>query len=83
MLFQKFRDRFQYIPVNLQYLQLWEWPDLTVPHPPHYVFLVARAQEVLTFLQRHLLEDDFGRDDYRELCELIIKYLGGQVSEVI
>ena len=22
----------------------------------------------------------FGRDDYRELCELIIKYLGGQVN---
>ena len=25
------------------------------------------------------MKGSFGRDDYRELCELIIKYLGGQV----
>ena len=28
---------------------------------------------------RDLLTESFGRDDYRELCELIIKFPGGQV----
>ena len=40
---------------------------------------MARALYVLDLLQSLLLHDNFGRDDYRELCELIIKFLGGQV----
>ena len=73
-LFEKFRERFGQINVNYQNLQLWTW-DNTRP----YTHLVQRATETLQFLQQHLLDDDFGRDDYRELCELSIKYLGGQV----
>ena len=45
-----------------------------------YTFLTARAVEVRSWAQQYLLEGLFGRDDYRELCELVIKYLGGQVS---
>lgn len=48
---------------------------MTQPH----TFIVAQALEVLETLQGHLITEKFGRDDYRELCELIIKYLGGQV----
>ncbi len=75
-LFEKFRDRFAAIAVDVQNLRLWDWPDMTRPH----TFIVARALYVRTFLEQHQLTGDFGRDDYRELCELIIKYLGGQVS---
>ena len=55
-----------------QQLRGWDWPDVARPH----TFLVSRALYVLEFLKHHLLQDDFGRDDYRELCELIIKFLG-------
>ena len=56
-------------------LTLWDWPDRSRPH----TFIVARALDVLYLLQNLLLYNNFGRDDYRELCELIIKFLGGQV----
>ena len=74
-LFEQFRERFPNIQIDPVQLRLWNWPEVSRPH----TFLVARALDVRHFLQQHLLEDDFGRDDYRELCELIIKYLGGQV----
>ena len=77
-LFKKFRDRFPGINVDVDDLHLWQWPDMSRPH----TFVVARALEVREFLKEHLLTEAFGRDDYRELCELIIKYLGGQVGYV-
>ena len=71
-LFEQFREQFSTINVDNENLQLWTWPN-----PPS--FLAAKAEEVVHFCQEHLLTESFGRDDYRELCELIIKYLGGQV----
>ena len=74
-LFERFREVFPGMQFDVKQLRLWDWPDQARPH----TFLVARALEVRNFLCQHLLDDKFGRDDYRELCELIIKYLGGQV----
>lgn len=73
LLFEQFREHFPAIP--REDLQIWNWPDTTRPH----TFLVSKAFEVREFMQQHLLREAFGRDDYRELCELIIKFLGGQV----
>ena len=64
--------------IDLQHLRLWDWPQPPDGPQPH-TFLVSRALEVKIMLTRMLQEETFGRDDYRELCELIIKYLGGQV----
>ena len=41
--------------------------------------MVDRANDVLTWAEEHLLRGTFGRDDYRELCELVVHYLGGRV----
>ena len=78
-LFEQFRDRFHGIPIDNDNLRLWQWPDDFPAHQP-YTFLTTRAIEVKARAQEHLLANDFGRDDYRELCELMIKYLGGHVS---
>ena len=41
--------------------------------------MFTRATEARNFCEQHLLTESFGREDYRELCELVIKYLGGHV----
>ena len=42
-------------------------------------FLVDKAKESLTWAQWHLDNGTFPRDDYREINELIVVYLGGTV----
>ena len=42
-------------------------------------FLAERAVAVRSWAEDRLLAGSFGRDDYRELCELIVVYLGGEV----
>ena len=75
-LFERFCETFPAIQVDPLNFSLWEWPGI---NHPHHIFLTQRAQAVLVFLQEHNQTTQFGRDDYKELCELIIKYLGGQV----
>ena len=41
--------------------------------------MTARGIEVLQCAEAHLLSENFGRDDYRELCELIVHFLGANV----
>ena len=72
--FDDFRTEFPNLPADGN-LRVWGWPEMERP----YTFLAARALEVLNFYQQHLLNESFGREDYREHCELIIKFLGGQV----
>lgn len=78
-LFEQFRERFHGILVDNNNLRLWQWPDDFPAHQP-YTFLTTRAIEVKAWAEDHLMANDFGRDDYRKLCELMIKFLGGQVS---
>ena len=69
-LFNKFSKMFSSLP--LDQLNLWVWPN-------DNAFLTARGVEVLQWAEAHLLSESFGRDDYRELCELIVHFLGGNV----
>ena len=64
--------------ITLDTLLFWEWPA-DFPKQP-YTFTTARALEVRRWGEDHLLQGSFARGDYRELCELIVHYLGGQVS---
>ena len=43
---------------------------------------MARAIEVKKWAEEALLKGCFGRDDYRELCELVTVYLGGEVMNI-
>ena len=43
-------------------------------------FLIEKADESLSWAEDHLKKETFPRDDYRELNELIVVFLGGQVS---
>lgn len=74
--FEMFKKKFGFIP--LHHFHLWEWPD-DFPSQP-FTFLVNRALQVREWGEHHLLNGTFGRDDYRELCELMVQYLGGQVN---
>ena len=42
-------------------------------------FLIEKAEQSLAWAERNLQQKTFPRDDYRELNELIVIYLGGQV----
>ena len=74
--FEAFKKKFGFIPLHP--LRLWEWPEDHSTQP--YPFIVARAIAVRHWGEDHLLHESFGRDDYRELCELTVHYLGGQVN---
>ena len=55
----------------------WEGPDdMQSPH----TLRTTRALEVREWAEQQLLRGSFGRDDYRELCELIVVFLGGEVN---
>ena len=72
-LFERFKRDFAFIP--LDQLEKWDWPSDKKTRPCN--FLVTRVAEVLTWAKEHLLVGSFGRDDYRELCELVVCYPGG------
>ena len=74
-LYERFKKDFEFIPINE--LRLWEWP--VDNHAQPFTFLVNRAVDVRAWAERHLITGSFGRDDYRELCELVVHFLGGQV----
>ena len=58
-----------------QQFRVLKWPENVRPH----TFLYHKATDARRYCDWHLLTGSFGRDDYRELCKLIIKYLGGDV----
>ncbi len=73
-LFEQFRAKFGAVVIDYDNLCKMDL-DLTPP----LTRLVRDALEAREWLQQHLLLDDFGRDDKREICELSIKYLDGEV----
>ena len=75
-MFVSLKKKFGFIP--LDNLQLWEWPE-DFPAQP-FAFTTARALEIRKWGEDHLLHGTFAKGDYRELCELVVHYLGGQVS---
>ena len=57
-------------PLNYQ---LWVWPN------DQRSWLFRKAIEILEWCRKMMEEGVFSRDDYRELVELIVIYLGGEV----
>ena len=39
-----------------------------------------KAKSVLKWAEQHMKSSSFSRDDYRELCCLVVEYLGGNLS---
>lgn len=74
-LFQSFKKKYSFIPRDD--IRKWKWPHEKNMKPQN--FLVYKASSVLEWAEDHLLKGSFGRDDYRELGELAVHYLGGTV----
>ena len=72
-LFKKFKDQFDSLVVNNDELRKWQWPITDN-------FLHQQATEVLEWANQHMLSATFPREDYRELLELLVFYLGGAVK---
>ena len=77
IMFKKFQAIFESLP-PCNY-RSFEWPAMLV-HPMD--FLTTCALDVLQWGTEQMREGMFNqqRDDYRELCELVVVYLGGAVS---
>lgn len=71
-MFREFRKIYPSLVWNGNDLRLWSWPE-----DPHD-FLAILAGEARDWGQRWLAEGSFN-GDYRELLELVVHYLGGQV----
>ena len=76
-MFKKFQEIFENLPQGNY--RLYEWPAELL-HPLD--FLTTRALEVRQWGMAQMQCGTFNqqRDDYRELCELVVFYLGGSVS---
>ncbi len=73
-LFEKFREVFDNLPQN--HLKLWDGAgDNSRP----FTWLRNQSNEVLIWGTEQLLAGTFPREDYRELLELTVHYLGGEV----
>ncbi len=73
-LFEKFRDEFETLPKDN--LKLWEGVH---DNQQPMTWLRHQANEVLIWGEQELLAGTFPREDYRELLELTVHYLGGDV----
>ena len=56
--------------LNHDDLRKWVWPV-------DNVFLTNLAESVLLWAEERLNERTFSREDYRELCKLIVIFWGG------
>ena len=72
-LFTKFRKTFGFIDRDTR--EVWVWPN-------HGDWRYQRASDVLTWANYHMQEGTWPREDYRELLELVIIFLGGVVKRM-
>lgn len=70
-LFSRFRKVFSFIDVEAK--EVWEWPDTND-------WRHERATDVLTWAENHMELGTWPREDYRELLELTVIFLGGVVK---
>ena len=73
-IFKEFKK--QWNSIDLEERDLWTWPDNI--NDWRYV----RANEVLIWAESHMRNATWPREDYRELLELVVVYLGGTVKRV-
>ena len=72
-LFAKFRKKFGYIDVDVKHV--WIWPEENDCRH-------QRASDVLAWAERHMRNGTWAREDYRELLELTVLFLGGVVKRM-
>lgn len=60
-------------------LRKFAWPADAGNDTGPYCFLTSLAKDTLEWAEMHLAKGTFPREDYRELAELIVVYLGGTV----
>ena len=73
-LFRRLRDQWRSLDINLKDLVLWDW-EAASPR------LQEIAKEVLDWAQKELAKNTFPRADYKELMELVVVSLGGEVKD--
>ena len=73
-LFKTFQSDYSSFEIDYSSLCLFEWPtDKLCP-------IWIQAKSVLTWAEQCLKNETFPREDYRELLQLTVKYLGGDVQ---
>ena len=73
-LFKRFRDSWNVIDDgDLQNLARFDFENCSA-------FVSKEARNALIFLSQCLMDKSFSRGDYKELCELAVIFLGGQVK---
>ena len=74
-LFKRFKQDLSGFDINYSNSTFFEWPmDESSP-------IYEQAKSVLNWAQQCLAEKTFPREDYRELVELTLIYLGGQLPD--
>ncbi|KZS10538.1 Cc8K15.2-like protein [Daphnia magna] len=72
-LFQRLKEDFDNVDKDEEQLKLWHWPENQDD------FLFKQALEVKIWVTKCIEKNTFPREDYRELCELILFYLAGSI----
>jgi hypothetical protein len=72
-LFQRLKEDFDNVDKDEEQLKVWHWPENQDD------FLFKQALEVKIWVTNCIDKNTFPREDYRELCELILFYLGGSI----
>ena len=72
-LFVKFKKNFSFIDLDVK--TVWVWPD-------ENDWRHQRASDVLAWAEHHMSIGTWAREDYRELLELTVLYLGGLVKRM-
>ena len=72
--YKKFKESWSTMAHNINNMKVFNWDKYTTNK-----FLIDEAKEALRWAEQSLHQNIFPRDDYRELNELIVVYLGGTV----
>ncbi|KZS10514.1 Cc8K15.2-like protein [Daphnia magna] len=72
-LFQRLKEDFDNVDKDEEQLKVWHWPENQDD------FLFKQALEVKIWVTNCIEKKTFPREDYHELCELILFYLGGSI----
>lgn len=73
-IFKRFQSDYSSFDIDYSNLTLFEWPADQLSR------VWIQAKSVLTWAEQCLKENTFPREDYRELVQLTVVYLGGKVT---
>ena len=72
--YKSFKDNWSTLVLDTANMKLFNWEEFSSEQ-----FIIDRAKQSLAWAEWHLTQGTFPRDDYRELNELIVVYLGGNI----